>query len=77
MSTDKAPPAVGPYSQAIKANGFVFVSGVLGLIPEVCYSLGFSLSLYCITCIKKIIFFFSERRLESLYRTTLKIRLTR
>lgn len=34
MSTDKAPPAVGPYSQAIKANGFVFVSGVLGLIPE-------------------------------------------
>ncbi|KAH0943305.1 hypothetical protein HID58_002942 [Brassica napus] len=34
VSTDKAPPAVGPYSQAIKANGFVFVSGVLGLIPE-------------------------------------------
>ncbi|KAG2269405.1 hypothetical protein Bca52824_063960 [Brassica carinata] len=34
VSTDKAPPAVGPYSQAIKANGFVFVSGVLGLVPE-------------------------------------------
>ncbi|KAJ0232201.1 hypothetical protein HA466_0292900 [Hirschfeldia incana] len=34
VSTDKAPPAVGPYSQAIKANGFVFVSGVLGLAPE-------------------------------------------
>uniref|UniRef100_A0A0D3D0U6 Uncharacterized protein n=1 Tax=Brassica oleracea var. oleracea TaxID=109376 RepID=A0A0D3D0U6_BRAOL len=34
VSTNKAPPAVGPYSQAIKANGFVFVSGVLGLVPE-------------------------------------------
>jgi hypothetical protein len=32
--TDKAPPAAGPYSQAIKANGFVFVSGQLGIIPE-------------------------------------------
>ncbi|KAL7143177.1 hypothetical protein ABFS83_08G173500 [Erythranthe nasuta] len=32
--TDKAPAALGPYSQAIKANNMVFVSGVLGLIPE-------------------------------------------
>ncbi|XP_009114386.2 uncharacterized protein LOC103839637 [Brassica rapa] len=37
VSTDKAPPTVGPYSQAIKANGFVFVSGVLGLVPETKY----------------------------------------
>lgn len=27
ISTDKAPGAVGPYSQAIKSNGFLFVSG--------------------------------------------------
>ena len=27
VSTDKAPGAVGPYSQAIKANGMVFISG--------------------------------------------------
>lgn len=33
--TDKAPAALGPYSQAIKANNTLFVSGVLGLIPEV------------------------------------------
>ncbi|KAI4321954.1 hypothetical protein MLD38_035274 [Melastoma candidum] len=26
--------ALGPYSQAIKANNLVFVSGVLGLVPE-------------------------------------------
>lgn len=35
VQTDKAPAALGPYSQAIKANNLVFVSGVLGLIPEV------------------------------------------
>lgn len=29
ISTDKAPAAIGPYSQAVKANGFVFVSGQL------------------------------------------------
>ncbi|CAN4117801.1 unnamed protein product [Withania somnifera] len=34
VHTDKAPEALGPYSQAIKANNFVFVSGCLGLIPE-------------------------------------------
>ncbi|KAL5735930.1 hypothetical protein ACOSQ2_030718 [Xanthoceras sorbifolium] len=34
VATDKAPAALGPYSQAIKANNIVFVSGVLGLIPE-------------------------------------------
>lgn len=36
VQTDKAPAALGPYSQAIKANNMVFVSGVLGLVPEVC-----------------------------------------
>ena len=35
MATEKAPAALGPYSQAIKANNLVFLSGVLGLIPEV------------------------------------------
>ncbi|KMT12740.1 hypothetical protein BVRB_4g088360 [Beta vulgaris subsp. vulgaris] len=34
VKTDKAPAALGPYSQAIKANNMVFVSGVLGLVPE-------------------------------------------
>lgn len=35
VSTDQAPGAVGPYSQAIKANGMVFVSGQVGLVPGV------------------------------------------
>ena len=34
ISTDKAPGAVGPYSQAVTANGFVYLSGQLGLVPE-------------------------------------------
>jgi len=31
VSTDKAPAAIGPYSQGIKAGGFVFTSGQLPL----------------------------------------------
>lgn len=33
MHSDLAPAAIGPYSQAIKANGMVFVSGCLGMDP--------------------------------------------
>jgi len=33
INTDKAPGAIGPYSQAIKANGFMFVSGQLPVVP--------------------------------------------
>jgi 2-iminobutanoate/2-iminopropanoate deaminase len=33
VSTDNAPPAIGPYSQAIVANGFVFCSGTVGIDP--------------------------------------------
>ena len=33
IATDGAPKAIGPYSQAIKANGFVFVSGQIPLDP--------------------------------------------
>lgn len=33
ISTKDAPQAIGPYSQAIKANGFVFVSGQVAINP--------------------------------------------
>lgn len=33
ISTDKAPAAIGPYSQAIESDGLIFVSGQLGLDP--------------------------------------------
>ena len=34
ISTDQAPKAAGPYSQAIVANGFVFVSGQVPIDPR-------------------------------------------
>jgi 2-iminobutanoate/2-iminopropanoate deaminase len=33
IQTAKAPAAIGPYSQAIRANGFVFVSGQIPIDP--------------------------------------------
>ncbi|MEZ4487579.1 MAG: RidA family protein [Cyanobacteriota/Melainabacteria group bacterium] len=33
IHTDKAPQAIGPYSQAVKCNGFVFVSGQIPINP--------------------------------------------
>lgn len=33
IATDNGPKAIGPYSQAIKANGFVFLSGQIPLDP--------------------------------------------
>lgn len=33
IKTDKAPVPIAPYSQGIKANGFLFVSGQIGLNP--------------------------------------------
>jgi 2-iminobutanoate/2-iminopropanoate deaminase len=33
IQTDRAPQAIGPYSQAIRANGFVFASGQIPLDP--------------------------------------------
>jgi len=34
INTDKAPAAIGPYSQAWEVNGFVFTSGQIPLNPE-------------------------------------------
>jgi len=34
LKTEKAPAAIGPYSQAIEVNGFVFASGQIPLDPE-------------------------------------------
>ena len=34
ISTDKAPKAIGPYSQAIEVNGMIFTSGVIPINPE-------------------------------------------
>lgn len=33
IATDKAPAAIGPYSQAIEVNGLIFISGQLPINP--------------------------------------------
>ncbi len=32
--TDRGPKPIGPYSQAVKSNGFVFISGQIALDPK-------------------------------------------
>ena len=34
VQTDKAPSAIGPYSQAVVVNGMVYTSGQIALTPE-------------------------------------------
>jgi len=33
ISTDRGPKAIGPYSQAVRANGFIFISGQVAFDP--------------------------------------------
>ncbi len=34
IKTDKAPSPIGPYNQAVRANGMVFLSGQVAFVPE-------------------------------------------
>ena len=34
ITTDKAPAAIGPYSQAVDVGDFIFTSGVIPVVPE-------------------------------------------
>jgi 2-iminobutanoate/2-iminopropanoate deaminase len=34
IATDRAPKAIGPYSQAVRANGLLFLSGQIALDPQ-------------------------------------------
>jgi 2-iminobutanoate/2-iminopropanoate deaminase len=34
ISTDKAPKAIGPYSQAVEANGTLYISGQIPIDPS-------------------------------------------
>lgn len=35
ISTEKAPKAIGPYSQAVEANGMLFISGQIPIDPSI------------------------------------------
>ena len=43
ISTDKAPSAIGPYSQAVRAGQFVFCSGQIGIDPATGKLIGFDI----------------------------------
>jgi 2-iminobutanoate/2-iminopropanoate deaminase len=34
IETDRAPEAIGPYSQAVKYDGILYCSGQIGFVPE-------------------------------------------
>lgn len=34
IATDKAPAAIGPYSQAVEVNGMVYTSGIIPVVPS-------------------------------------------
>ncbi len=34
IETKNAPAPIGPYSQAVRANGFIFISGQIPILPE-------------------------------------------
>jgi 2-iminobutanoate/2-iminopropanoate deaminase len=33
INTEKAPAPIGPYNQSVKANGFLFISGQIAIVP--------------------------------------------
>ena len=39
ISTDKAPAAIGPYSQAIEVNGMVYTSGIIPVVFDLFFIL--------------------------------------
>ena len=45
VATDRGPKAIGPYSQAVCANGFVFLSGQIALDPKTQEVVGANISI--------------------------------
>lgn len=53
-STPNAPAAIGPYSQAVMANGFLFTSGQVALMPGSGVAAGESIQAQAEQCCKNI-----------------------
>ncbi len=54
ISTDKAPAAIGPYSQAFKVNGLLFTSGQVALNPQTGEVVGTDIETQAEQCCKNI-----------------------
>jgi len=63
ITTNRAPAAIGPYSQAIVANGFVFLSGQIPLLPDG-LSVEGDISVQTKQCLENIRAILSERNLD-------------
>lgn len=53
-STPKAPAAIGPYSQAMRVNGFLFASGQIPLSPETGEIVGASIEEQAERCCRNV-----------------------
>lgn len=76
VSTDKAPPAVGPYSQAVKWGNFIFVSGQIPLDPSTGELTGDNIESQTIQVIKNLeaVLAAGGSSLEKIVKTTLFIK---
>ena len=72
VSTENAPKAIGPYSQAVKANGFLFLSGQIPLDKDTNLIVGDTIEAQAEQVIKNINAILSSQGLgfESVVKTT-------
>lgn len=64
ISTTEAPQAIGPYSQAVKAQGFLFVSGQIPLDPKTGTVVGTTIEAQTEQVIKNLIAILASQRLD-------------
>ena len=73
ISTDKAPLAIGPYSQGIKAGNFVYFSGQIPIDPETNQVISGDIKAQTIRVLENIEILLNETELnlESVVKTTI------
>lgn len=72
--TDKAPKAVGPYSQAIKINGFIFCSGQIGLNEQGILVDGLEAQIHQIIKNVQLVLQAADSDLEHIVKTTIFVK---
>ena len=60
IATSNAPKAVGPYSQAVKANGFLYISGQLPIVPATGEFVSSDVAEQAEQCVKNLIAILAE-----------------
>ena len=76
ISTAQAPAPVGPYSQAIRAGGFIFVAGQIGLDPATGQLVGDSVEAQARRALEnlKAVLAAAEAELSDVVKTTVFLR---